>query len=723
MHVYLRLLRNRKLALALLLVAVMVGVALWDPAPGASQPAVQTNAGTLEARALQFTWHSHPRMAARAQHDTDALSGSAERGHVARLASTAEGSGAYIHESGTLKAPNRFNAVGFHWDGYIPDGVEVLIDARASEDGVIWSQWWSLEELDSLSGTGIRDTDLLFTSGRFLQYRVALEHVPTDTDWEPSLNGIRVTFIDSTGGPQAEDIEPSASQVARLAGLSQPSVIPRHAWGAEERYRFAQGREIYPQEYAPVEKIIIHHTASRNNPPNPAASIRAIYYYHAVTQGWGDIGYNYLIDPDGRIYEGRAGGRGVVGAQAIQYNEGSLGIGLLGNFSAGKPSAKLRTSLEQLVVAKVVEFGIEPHGSGFFVDKEVPNIAGHRDVLPTNCPGGFVYALLPALRDAVSRQLPPYGEAWLAHDTPQIMDPGQEVIVPLSVKNSGTAVWNIQTTNPVRLGYRWYNMNGTPYAGNAGIEFHTPLAASIHPGQTLTQDAVLRAPTEIGRYQLKWDMVHERVSWFEEQGNQPLSLSVTVLPYSTLTVPELVTLPNELLTLLPPKLLERLPLSRLTVLSNTEIVRLIPHIVQLFPNGRLLSFSNELLLSYLPDDRLKTFSRERIATFPLPVQQRLGLAPTPTRTPPSRSGATPTPTTPVGPRQPGVGYTATPSGGGATRVEFTPTPVSTAVRVEVPPTPARTAVRVELTPTPTPTPASTPTWNPDDSDPGGAVAE
>ena len=413
----------------------------------------------------------------------------------------------------------------------------------------------------------------------------------------------------------------------------------------------------------------------------------------------------------------------MVGAQAIQYNEGSLGIGLLGNFSAGKPSAKLRTSLEQLVVAKVVEFGIEPHGSGFFVDKEVPNIAGHRDVLPTNCPGGFVYALLPALRDAVSRQLPPYGEAWLAHDTPQIMDPGQEVKVPLSVKNSGTAVWNIQTTNPVRLGYRWYNMNGTPYAGNASIEFHTPLAASIHPGQTLTQDAVLRAPTEIGRYQLKWDMVHERVSWFEEQGNQPLSLSVTVLPYSTLTVPELVTLPNELLTLLPPKLLERLPLSRLTVLSNTEIVRLIPHIVQLFPNGRLLSFSNELLLSYLPDDRLKTFSRERIATFPLPVQQRLGLAPTPTRTPPSRSGATPTPATPVGPRQPGVGYTATPSGGGATRVDFTPTPVSTAVRVEVPPTPARTAVRVELTPTPTPTPASTPTWDPDDSDPGGAVAE
>ena len=55
--------------------------------------------------------------------------------------------------------------------------------------------------------------------------------------------------------------------------------------------------------------MIIHHTVTQHQEADPAATVRAIYYYHAVTQGWGDIGYNFLVDLHGNVYEGRYGAR------------------------------------------------------------------------------------------------------------------------------------------------------------------------------------------------------------------------------------------------------------------------------------------------------------------------------------------------------------------------------------------------------------------------------
>ena len=93
----------------------------------------------------------------------------------------------------------------------------------------------------------------------------------------------------------------------QAAGLTSiPGVIPRSAWGADETIRFdSRGEVRWGQAYFPLQKMVVHHTAGSNNDPNPAATMRAVYHYHAVTQDWGDIGYNYLIDRWGRVYEGR----------------------------------------------------------------------------------------------------------------------------------------------------------------------------------------------------------------------------------------------------------------------------------------------------------------------------------------------------------------------------------------------------------------------------------
>ncbi len=209
---------------------------------------------------------------------------------------------------------------------------------------------------------------------------------------------------------------------------SQPPIVARAGWGADESLRFnASGGEKWPPAFAPVQKLIVHHTAGANNDHNPAATIRAIYYYHAVTQGWGDIGYNFLIDEAGRIYKGRnshaqggtadtitgedGSGNGVTGAHAHEYNAGTVGVALLGTLTDQDATPAAKRALEDLLAWKADAHGVDPHGSTRYTNpvggnqKVFANIAGHRDVGTTACPGGVFYAGLPEIRDQVAARM------------------------------------------------------------------------------------------------------------------------------------------------------------------------------------------------------------------------------------------------------------------------------------------------------------------------------
>lgn len=208
----------------------------------------------------------------------------------------------------------------------------------------------------------------------------------------------------------------------------QPPIISRAGWGADESLRFAaDGHEKWRPAFAPIQKLIVHHTAGSNNDRNPAATIRSIYYYHAVTQGWGDIGYNFLIDEAGHIYKGRnshgqnttvdtitgedGSGNGVTGAHAHNYNAGTVGVSLLGTLTNQDATPAAKSALEDLLAWKASRHGIDPHGSSNYTNpvagnqKVFANIAGHRDVGTTACPGGAFYATLPAVRDQVAARM------------------------------------------------------------------------------------------------------------------------------------------------------------------------------------------------------------------------------------------------------------------------------------------------------------------------------
>ena len=211
------------------------------------------------------------------------------------------------------------------------------------------------------------------------------------------------------------------------AAVNAPAVITRAGWGANESYSVnTNGYIRYSPRFAPLQKLIVHHTAGRNNDPNPAATIRAIFYDHAVLRGYGDIDYNYLIDAQGRVYEGRRAwittplahpteedfaGNVVGGSHARHFNEATVGIVLLGNFTSVMPTAAARSSLVNLLAWKAERHGLDPKGKSTYVNpadgttKTIYNISGHRDVSVTACPGQLFYNTFPQLRQDVANRI------------------------------------------------------------------------------------------------------------------------------------------------------------------------------------------------------------------------------------------------------------------------------------------------------------------------------
>ncbi len=168
-------------------------------------------------------------------------------------------------------------------------------------------------------------------------------------------------------------------------------------------------------------KIIIHHTADDYTAiltwwtGAAITELQAIYKYHALTKWRWDIGYNFLIDPFGNIYEGRAWGAGVVGAQTAWNNTPSVGISLMGNFNVNVPTDASLKSLVALTTALAKKYKIKPKSTVtyFKASSEVPYlksytnyaVAWHTDAWATSCPGTNLYNLLPEVREQVSENL------------------------------------------------------------------------------------------------------------------------------------------------------------------------------------------------------------------------------------------------------------------------------------------------------------------------------
>ena len=307
-----------------------------------------------------------------------------------------------------VKLPIAASHVALHWRGN-PDAKVTIAFGDGSSFGA--PMVVERDEVGEQRRNGETYGEVLFTGGS------GFVRITTDRP----IGALSVLALDS------RTTRASGAVGSVVSAAEQPAVISRAGWGADESLRFdSSGAEKWIPAFYPIQKLIVHHTAGRNADPDPAATIRSIYYYQAITEGWGDIGYNFLVDESGRVYEGRysrpyaagesptaedVNGNGVTGAHVQGFNSGTVGIALLGNLVNQDATPAARDALERVLAWKAGNHGIDPHGNTLFTNpvsgtqKTFPNISGHRDLAATECPGGVFYDTLPALRDAVAARI------------------------------------------------------------------------------------------------------------------------------------------------------------------------------------------------------------------------------------------------------------------------------------------------------------------------------
>ena len=245
---------------------------------------------------------------------------------------------------------------------------------------------------------------------------------PDAIQWEPAvppgkaMGDVTVDYMNALDGPRRRVEIPS------LAGAeaSDPDVITRAEWGADESIKRTSGT--CKRLFYPLQQLFVHHTVGANNDPHPKATMRSMYYFHTIRRGWCDLGYNFVISPDGRIFEGRWSrrfdpweihdsenhrGEAVQGAHTSGYNSGSVAVSLMGNYSTARMTLHMRTTLVNFLAWEADRHNLRPKARHTYVNPatglsdRLPIIAGHRDAGQTECPGNSVYRALPNLRDQV----------------------------------------------------------------------------------------------------------------------------------------------------------------------------------------------------------------------------------------------------------------------------------------------------------------------------------
>ncbi|MBW3608499.1 MAG: N-acetylmuramoyl-L-alanine amidase [Actinobacteria bacterium] len=322
--------------------------------------------------------------------------------------------------SPVVRAPKRFDLVGLQWRASTGEA-ETRI--RVREAGGRWQRWTLMAD-DHAGGAGAEPV----WAGGADAYQLRMDVRPRD---------LRARFVNATGSATARERLKTALRrgahgvLAALAGSSAraqtpapgsraaPPIIPRAQWGADQ----CPPRDA--PAYGQVHTGFVHHTVNANSysPQDSAAIVLSICRYHRNDNGWRDIGYNFVVDRYGQIFEGRAGGidQPVIGAQAQGYNGVSTGVANLGTFSQEPQTAAGVQATAELLAWKmslhaapvtgrvqVTSAGgpSDRFGAGSAVTFE--RIAAHRDADKTACPGDALFAQLPQIRALAAEIAPQY---------------------------------------------------------------------------------------------------------------------------------------------------------------------------------------------------------------------------------------------------------------------------------------------------------------------------
>ncbi|WP_205471211.1 FG-GAP-like repeat-containing protein [Nocardioides sp. SYSU D00038] len=365
-----------------------------------------------------------------------ALSGAAGKRAVAPERSVAK----KVARAGRTEITSRpqavtgYGAVGVTWaPGVELDDHDATFRVR-TRDGGRWSQWQEMEyhddhgpDPDSAEARHARPgTDELLV-GEVDDVQVAVStpsgEVPDDLrlavvdpgeaaasqEEEPAIDTGAPTAGDETDGtadgagkaPVGSAARAGDDAVALQRSLTapQPRIYSRAQWGANEKLR--DGRALH---YGTIKGGFVHHTVNANDytAEQVPGIIRSIYAYHVKSRGWSDVGYNFLVDRFGRIWEGRYGGvtKAVVGAHTLGYNDYAFAMSAIGNFDVAQPPTAMVQAYGALMAWKLALHNVAAGARNVKIGSKTFShaIMGHRDAGSTACPGRYLYAKLPTIR-------------------------------------------------------------------------------------------------------------------------------------------------------------------------------------------------------------------------------------------------------------------------------------------------------------------------------------
>ena len=285
-----------------------------------------------------------------------------------------------------------FQLLGVSWASG-PAGGQVR--ARTT-DG--WDEWIELDFEDRATPGSSEDANPRMVSepiwvGRADGYQL---------DLPAGVDDVEVHLVRSGAAAPGQPVVLAASSSTKDA----PAITSRSSWGP-------RAPKATPDVAPRLKMGFVHHTVSANDyaPGDVPAMLRGIQAYHMDANGWDDIGYNFLVDRAGQIWEGRSGGidRNVVGAHVAGFNTGSVGVAVIGDHRTVAPTSASVGAVAQVLGWRLGLAGVDPTASATMTGPDgkavsLRTVSGHRDAASTECPGQQLYDELGLIRSAAAEK-------------------------------------------------------------------------------------------------------------------------------------------------------------------------------------------------------------------------------------------------------------------------------------------------------------------------------
>ena len=238
-------------------------------------------------------------------------------------------------------------------------------------------------------------SELIFLENNIIHLTIEMVS-DIDIDFSKHELKLRLFFPSS----ESKSVINTQTQFRGSDDCSLPKAVSRSIWGASYNLNDLIQYKNIP-EYTTVTHLIVHHGASPNVASNWASVVASYFDYHVNTNGWSDIGYNYLVAPDGTLFVGRGGGDNVLGAHYCNKNSHTMGVCMIGTYNDVLPTDTALQTLVKILAWKAKKETIHPNGAALLGGIIVSNIDGHRSGCATDCPGNMVWSYLPQLRERV----------------------------------------------------------------------------------------------------------------------------------------------------------------------------------------------------------------------------------------------------------------------------------------------------------------------------------